>query len=308
MKILIVANHNKGYFVPFIVEQVDALKQLGVEIEYYGVHGKGIRGYLSNRSSLMVKIREYHPDLIHAHYGLSGLLANLQRKVPVVTTFHGSDIHEGGRNLFFSRLAIRLSAYNIFVTEQLQKQAGYHGQNQCALPCGIDTITIHPMDRIEARRLLGWDANGKYVLFAGAFDNDVKNSPLAMAAAALISDIHLIEMRGYTRNQVNLIMNAANCLLMTSYREGSPQVVKEALECGTPIVSVDVGDVREVTAGIEGCYITSYEVHDVAHAIDLAFSFRGKTTGHQCIIERGFSNELVAKRIIDIYDNIIKKK
>ena len=44
MKILIVANHNKGYFVPFIVEQVDALKQLGVEIEYYGVHGKGIRG------------------------------------------------------------------------------------------------------------------------------------------------------------------------------------------------------------------------------------------------------------------------
>ena len=93
---------------------------------------------------------------------------------------------------------------------------------------------------------------------------------------------------------------------MTSYREGSPQVVKEALECGTPIVSVDVGDVREVTAGIEGCYITSYDVHDVAHAIDLAFSFRGKTTGHQCIIERGLSNDMVTKRIVEIYNSVLK--
>lgn len=307
MKILIVANHNKGYFVPFIVEQAEALKQLGVDIDYYGVHGKGIRGYLSNRVSLKAKIREYRPNLIHAHYGLSGLLANLQRKVPVITTFHGSDIHEGGRNLFLSRLAIRLSAYNIFVTEQLQKQAGYHGNNQCALPCGIDTITIHSIDRTEARRQLGWEADGKYVLFAGAFDNAVKNSSLAKAATALIKDVHLIEMRGFTRDQVNLIMNAANCLLMTSFREGSPQVVKEALECGTPIVSVDVGDVREVTTGIEGCYITSYDAHDIAHAIDQTFSFHGKTTGHQRIIERGLSNELVAKRIIDIYNSIIKK-
>ncbi len=307
MKILIVANHNKGYFVPFIVEQVEALKQLGVEIEYYGVHGKGIIGYLSNRSVLKAKIREYRPDLIHAHYGLSGLLANLQRRVPVVTTFHGSDIHEGGRNLFLSRLAIRLSAYNIFVTENLQKQAGCHGNNQCALPCGIDTITIHPIDRAEARRLLGWEADGKYVLFAGAFDNAVKNSSLAKAATALTKGVHLIEMRGFTREQVNLIMNAANCLLMTSYREGSPQVVKEALECGTPIVSVDVGDVREITAGIEGCHVTSYDAHDIAHAINQTFSFHGKTTGRQRIIERGLSNELVAKRIFDIYNSIINK-
>ena len=305
MRVLIVANHNKGYFAPFIVEQVDALKQLGIDVEYFGVHGKGIRGYLSNYSALKAKIHEYHPDLIHAHYGLSGLLANLQRMIPVVTTYHGSDIHEGGRNLFFSRLAIRLSAYNIFVTEQLQKQAGYHGNNQCALPCGIDTITIHPMERTEARKQLGWETDGKYVLFAGAFDNAVKNSPLAKAAAAWVSDIHLIEMRGFTRNQVNLIMNASNCLLMTSFREGSPQVVKEALECGTPIVSVDVGDVKEVTSGIEGCYVTSYDAHDIAHAIDLTFSFHGKTTGHQRIIERGLSNEFVANRIFDIYNSII---
>jgi glycosyltransferase involved in cell wall biosynthesis len=307
MRVLIVANHNKGFFVPFIVEQVNALKQLGIEVEYFGVHGKGIRGYLSNRSSLIAKIREYHPDLIHAHYGLSGLLANLQRKVPVVTTYHGSDIHEGGRNLLFSRLSIWLSAYNIFVTEQLQQQAATQGKNQCAIPCGIDTKAIFPMERSKARELLGWNLNEKYVLFAGAFDNDVKNSPLAKAAVALVPDAHLMEMRGYTREQVNWAMNAANCLLMTSHREGSPQVVKEALTCGTPIVSVDVGDVKEVTDGIDGCYVTSYDAQKIADNLQLAFAFQGKTKGPKRIVEKSLSNELVAKQIIEIYQKVIEQ-
>ncbi len=301
MRILIVANHNKGYFVPFIVEQVNALRRLGLEIDYFGIHGKGISGYLSNKSALKARIREYHPNLIHAHYGLSGLLANLQRKVPVVTTFHGSDIHEGGRNLFFSRLAIRLSAYNIFVSNQLQIQANYHGDNQCTIPCGIDTITIHPMDRFEARKKLGWDINDKYVLFAGAFDNQVKNSSLAKDAIALIPGVHLIEMRGYNRDQVNWAMNAANCLLMTSFREGSPQVIKEALTCGTPIVSVHVGDVPEITKGIEGCYISSYDAIDLANNIVKAITLKYKTNGPLRIKERGLSNEHIAKHILDIY-------
>lgn len=308
MKILIVANHNKGSFVPFIIEQVNALKQLGVEVEYFGVHGKGILGYLSNLSSLKAKIDEYHPDLIHAHYGLSGLLANLQRSVPVVTTYHGSDIHSKGRNLLFSRLSIRLSSYNIFVTEQLLKQAAYHGCKQCALPCGIDTATIFPIERIEARKMLGWDSDGKYVLFAGAFDNAVKNYTLAKAAVAQMKDIRLVEMRGFTREQVNHVMNAANCLLMTSHREGSPQVVKEAMACGTPVVSVDVGDVKDTTDGLEGYFITSYDANDIARALEQAFTFQGKTNGRQRIIERGLSNELVAKRILEIYNNVIQKK
>ena len=305
MRVLIVANHNKGYFVPFIVEQVNALKQLGVEFDYFGVHGKGIRGYLSNRSLLKAKIREYHPDLIHAHYGLSGLLANLQRSIPVVTTFHGSDIHTGRRNLLFSKLAIWLSAYNIFVSEKLQKQADFHGSKQCIVPCGVDTTAIFPMDRVEARKLLGWDTEGKYVLFAGAFDNEVKNSPLAKAATSLIPDVHLMEMRGYSREQVNWAMNAANCLLMTSHREGSPQVVKEAMTCGTPIVSVNVGDVKEVSDGIDGCYITSYNAQEIANSLNQAIAFQGKTQGPLRIVERCLSNDLIAKHIIEIYQKVI---
>ena len=305
MKILVVANHNKGYFVPFIIEQVNALKQIGVEFDFYGVHGKGITGYLSNLFALRAKIRSYHPDLIHAHYGLSGLLANLQRIVPVVTTFHGSDIHSKGRNLLFSRLAMWLSAYNIFVTEALQKQAGVHGNKYCVLPCGVDTKAIYPMDRVEARNLLGWDVKGKYVLFAGAFDNEVKNSPLAKAAVAQIPDAMLMELRGYNREQVNWAMNAANCLLVSSYREGSPQVVKEALTCGTPIVSVNVGDVAEITAGIDGCFISSYNANVIAECLQKAFAFQEKTSGPERIRYRMLDNRQIAEKVLDIYRKVI---
>ena len=308
MKILIVANHNTGKFTSFITEQVESVRQLGVEVDYYGIHGKGVLGYLANLGFLKAKIREYQPDLIHAHYGLSGLLANLQRKVPVVTTYHGSDIHTGGRTLFFSKLATKLSAYNIFVSKRLLEESGYNGQKKCIISCGIDMNTFHPIDRAVARETLGWNPNGIYVFFGGAFDNEVKNSPLAKAAVAQIKGAQLLEMRGYTRDEVNLAMNAADCLLVTSHREGGPLVVKEAMACGTPVVAVRVGDVEETMTGVEGCYITSHDVNKVASCVRQALSFQEKTKGRQRIIEIGLPMEQIAKQILEIYNLVLNKK
>ena len=117
MKVLIVASDKQGRFAPFVEEQISALQACGVEIISYGVTGKGIRGYLRELPALRRAIRQHSPDIIHAHYGLSGLLANLQRMVPVVTTYHGSDINVPSI-LRFSKIAMRLSAHNIFVSKR----------------------------------------------------------------------------------------------------------------------------------------------------------------------------------------------
>lgn len=308
MRVLIVANNKPGHFSPFVMEQVEALKKLGVEFDFFGVDGKGAGGYLSNLMPLKKKIHEFQPDLLHAHYAHSGLLANLQRTVPVVTTYHGSDIHSGGLNLSISKVTARYSAYNIFVSPWLLMLSGYHGDNKSVIPCGVSTTTFFPMERAEARKQLGWDVNATYVLFAGAFENEVKNSTLAKAATSLLPDVCLVELRGYSREQVNLVINAANCLLMTSHREGSPVVIKEAMACGTPIVSVDVGDVKEVLAGVDGCFISTYDVKNVATHLKQALKFEGKTNGPQSIIEKGLSNELIVKQIKEIYNHVLIKK
>ena len=159
----------------------------------------------------------------------------------------------------------------------------------------------------------------KNVLFAGAFNNAVKDSELAKNAIAVCNSslanrqspianhpINLIELKGYNRDQVNALMYNCDALLLTSKTEGSPQVIKEAMACGCSIVSVDVGDVAERTSGVNGCYVVnSREPEAIANALKQALLFNGKTNGRERIIEMGLSNEQVAKRLVEIYRQIL---
>ena len=129
MRVLVVSRYKiklAGHVAPFVREQVEAIRKrselpiedyrlqnedLKVEVELFLLRGS----YWQQWKSLREKIREWKPDVIHAHYGLSGLLANLAtRCVPVVCTYHGSDINLT-RVRPFSKAAMRLSAWNIFV-------------------------------------------------------------------------------------------------------------------------------------------------------------------------------------------------
>ena len=306
MKILIVANYNPGHFSPFVLEQMESLRKTGMEIDTYGIVGKGILGYLLNLFGIKKKIREFQPDLIHAHYGLSGLCANLQRKVPVVTTFHGSDIHSGGWILKLSQLAMRLSAYNIFVSTKMLEMSGYKKNNACVQSCGLDLNIIKEIPREQAREKLGFDKKQKLGLFSGSFDNAIKNYHLAKTAIEIIPDVELLELKGYTRTEVNLLMNSCDFQLTTSHRESGPLVVKEAMACGTPVVSVDVGDVKDIIGNTDGCFIAKRTPDDLAEKIRMALAFKGKTQGRQRIIDLGLSNDLVAKRLVEIYEEVIK--
>jgi len=304
MKILIVASFNKGYFVPFIVEQVEALKKSGIECEYFGIEGKGIKGYLKNIKALRSKIKSFKPDIIHAHYGLSGLLANLQRRVPVITTYHGSDINDP-KVLPMSKIAMILSVWNIFVSQR-NVEIAKPKKHWSLLPCGINL----PKEQSELPNMThALETGKKHILFAGAFNNGVKNYPLAKASIAELSNLginaQLIELKGYSRDEVNALMYACDAFLMTSFTEGSPQVIKEAMACGCPIVSTDVGDVKQVFGTVDGNYICSYDSKDVAKKLVSAIDFSGRTKGKDRIIELELINDVIANKLIDIHKNTI---
>ena len=304
MKLLIVARCKNGKFAPFITEQVQALENAGVECSWFGVDGKGFFGYLRHLSIMNKAIKEFRPDLIHAHYGLCGLLANLQRRIPVVTTYHGSDINNP-QVLRLSKWAIRLSAHNIFVSQKNLETAKPKGNNYSLIPCGINPNEYPGIDKTESRKMMSLMPEEKLILFSGAFDNRVKNAPLAEAAIDLLSDVRLIELKGYTRAQVATLMQAVDALVMTSFTEGSPQVIKEALACGCPIVSVDVGDVKEMTTGIDGCYIAERNASSIAENLTKAIDFGKRTNGKKAIIEKGLTNDIIACKLIRVYDLII---
>ena len=303
MKILILCSKNSGRIAPFITDQVEALQKAGVVCEYFTVEGKGVKGYLRNFIPMMCKIREFQPDIIHAHYGLSGLLANLQRKVPVVTTYHGSDINNP-KVLRYSKVSIILSAWNIFVSHRNIEHSRVKGKFSL-IPCGVDTDIFRPIERKQVREKLDLRESDHIVLFAGAFDNPVKNPELAKEALAKVPDARLMEMKGYSRVQVAELMNAADVCLMTSHSEGSPQFIKEAMACGCPIVSVDVGDVAEILEGVEGCRIADKNVTDVAQKIEQVLIENRRTNGYEKLIKMGLDSESVAKKIITIYNEVL---
>jgi len=305
MKILIVCSKNSGKIAPFISDQVDALIKSGVICEYFTIESKGIIGYLRHRKLLLTKIRKFQPDLIHAHYGLSGLLANTQRKIPVVTTYHGSDINLP-KVYILSRMSMALSAYNIFVSKKNLQKANLK-QGFALIPCGVDTELFYPINKADARLKLGFDKTEKLVLFAGAFTNMVKNSELAQAAVALLPNVKLLELKGYSRSEVALIMNAVDACLMTSNTEGSPQFIKEALACNCPVVSVDVGDVKEVIDNVNGCYIVERETKAIAEVLAKVFYSNAKIEGKKVIDTKGFEQTQVIKKLIEVYSICLAK-
>ncbi len=304
MKVLIVCSGNSGSISPFIKDQAESIVKENINVEYFLIRGRGPWGYFKNLKSLKEKIKYYKPDIIHAHYGLSGLLAGLQRKVPIVLTLHGSDVNIPYLRLF-SLFASLLAKETIIVSNNLASKLYFIKAH--IIPCGVDFSIFRPMDRSTFRRKFNFKENHFYVLFSSRFDNRVKNFALSKKAISFTnnSNIELVELKGYSRQEVAELMNAVDLCLLTSFSEGSPQFTKEAIACGCPVVSVDVGDVKEQILNIDNCHVVPAEPSLIAEKINniVQNSLRLKITKD---FER-YDNKIIAKRIIDLYKSVSKR-
>lgn len=311
-KVLIVCSGNKTDFSiekdqVFIYEQVNSIKQVDtrLDFDYYIIKGKGIFGYLSNLKDFKKKCYFGNYKLVHAHYVHSGLFANLQRKIPVVTTFHGSDINNFSNKIisFFVQL---LSRKTIYVSKRLLNNSIYINPSKtCVIPCGVDLTLFESMDSSEARKKLGLKLQGNYILFSSSFNYKVKNYSLLKDAIELLhrDDIEVIELKGYSRNEVSLLLNAVDVCVMTSIKEGSPQIIKEALATNCRIVSTDVGDVKELTNGLNGCYIINSDKRTLANCLEKVFESKFRlSNGRNRILHLGLEN--IANRILGVYNEI----
>ena len=326
MKVLFIAADKGGHFTPFIEEQMQALVDntplQAEDIICFPVRGKGILGYMKELPRLRETIRTERPDVVHAHYGLCGLLANLQRSVPVVTTYHGSDINDK-RVRLFSEMAMVLSEQNIFVSRATMCKTVVRPSHARLVPCGVDFTAEQQYSQTDARKEMNIQQDQMMVLFAGAFSNAVKDPALAKESVAYFNQEYagdapamLKELKGYTRKEVNLLLCAADCLLLTSHAEGSPQIIKEALACGCPIVSVDAGDVRERIADMPDCYVCRSrepkeiarlltEIQQLSHEQGTQKRKQRQATMRQYLVDNLLTNAQVARVLYQIYERVL---
>jgi teichuronic acid biosynthesis glycosyltransferase TuaC len=288
----------------FVAEQVKSLRALGLSVDVLTISGRrGARKYARAIRMLNRVLKDASYDLVHAHYGLTGAVAALQRRVPVVTTLHGSDTFVPWQRRI-SWVVVRATT-PIFVTQAAAARLGVPAAR--VIPCGVDLEVFKPRDRGEARDRLGWPQDRAYVLFPGSRGDAVKCPSLfdeALEVARLeIGDVAGASLERLTRERVAEIMNAVDVTLLTSVSEGSPVAVKESLACGTGVVSVPVGDVPALIGGLPGCAIAARDPFALGKAVVSAL----REGRHPHLRDRvlGFSLERVAEQIVALYNSVL---
>lgn len=327
MRVLEVSRYKNNFAdhqLPFVTEQGESLRAAGCDVDYFLIKGN----YINAVKALKAKIRESKPDIIHAHYGLSAITAELQSLAPVVTTFHNGETHSWYINFITSLMSLR-AKHVIYVAPHIRELVYFKARNYSIIPCGVSLEDCFLIDKAQARKQLGWSADKKYIMFGGAFSNTRKNYALLKEAVDILnlqfetinhkSHIEIVEMRGLSREQCVLRMNACDVFALPTKNEGSPQALKEAMACNCPIVATDVADIKHLLGDLPGHYLLpnkkgngawwkgdEHSAEELAELLKQALAFNGRTKGRDRIVELGYANDLVAKKIIKIYESIIK--
>ena len=265
------------------------------------------------------RLRERPPDLVHAHFGYCGIVARTQRAVPVVVTFHGDDvlgtINARGAVTVGSRIAAAASRSiarridaAIVQTREMATRLGRGDAD--VIPHEVDLDRFRPLDRAHARELLGLDPSRPYVLFAASPGIAVKRYPLARDAVAELRkhmpDVELVVVHKEPQDRLCLYMNACDVLAFSSFQEGSPNIVKQALACNMPIVSTDVGDVRELVDGTRGCTIAPPDAVGFAAALEAQLHAGRRSDGRARVAHLACDH--VAEQIVAVYGRVLSPK
>jgi len=300
----------------FLKSEVEGLRAAGVDVTV--AHLQGRMKYVRGVGQTLGASIAGRYDIVHGHYSFCGIVARLQPRLPTVITFWGSDIlknpalPETRQGRFSRAIAPRLArmADACLVPSEAMAQA-LPGAKVTVMPQGIDFSTFHPMSQGEARQQLGLnpDLNHRYILFANNPALAVKGYPIAEEAVRMMqgysAPVEMLVANGVPHEQVMLYMNAADLMVVPSYWEGGPYVVKEAMACNLPIVSTDVGDVATIIAHTAGCYLADRTSEDFARKMWKSLHEVRRTTGFQDI--QPLSRERMIERIIGVYEQVVRR-
>ena len=290
---------------PCIKDQLDALKEEGICVDLLYIDRRNKINYL--KTAWKIWLLNFQPkcyDLVHAYYGHSGLLARLQLRYPVIVTFRGSDLL-GGRDGIIGKTAARLVEGVIVMTEQM-KQASRR-DDAVVIPFGVNLKIFKPYPAKETRAELELPKSKELVLFPWNPKRPEKRYDIiSMAVKRMketLPDVELVVVFDKPHQEMAKYMSACDALVLASDYEGSPMAIREALACGLPIVSVDVGDVRTILEGLNNSYIARQDAEDIANKTGevLKRNIRENPTA----IQHKISIQGNTQYIINLYDKIM---
>jgi teichuronic acid biosynthesis glycosyltransferase TuaC len=320
--LFVIPGDGEGSSMIFARRQAETVAREGVETSLF---------YLGSRTSparlfgewkrFRAVLKRLDPAVVHAQFGtVAALFAALASgSLPLVVTYRGSDLNPAPKSYscsarvraalgcVFSQLAALRAQRIVCVSRELRDRLWWRRGRVTVLPTGVDPDVFRPASRAFARLRLGWSDHERVVLFNAGHDAQVKRLDLARAAVERARrDVPRLRLEildgSVTPAQVPEMMNASDCLLVTSAFEGSPTVVQEALACDLPIVSVEVGDIVERLRGVRDSTVASPNASVLGHALTQMVEPPRRSNGSLKVKE--FSSPEIARRLKEIYTDL----
>ncbi len=193
------------------------------------------------------------------------------------------------------------------------------------IPISVDINKFHPKNKLECKSKFNFSPKKKILLFIGRLEyeknvefiingfNAIKNNgyKLVIVGSGSLEQklkkqacLHNYDIDFFGEIDNDLIpdlLNSSDLLLLASFFEGSPTVVKEALCCNLPVVSTDVGDVKEVLNLVDGGEVMEYTTDSFVAAVDKILS---KENWNINEAPRLFSHTLMGKKTLTIYNQL----
>ncbi|HEX6229130.1 MAG TPA: glycosyltransferase [Solirubrobacterales bacterium] len=266
MRILVVTNLEPDASSPhrgrWIHDQVEEIRRHDIEVEMFGFP-PGRSHYIPATRRLRRLLRGERFDLVHAHYGLAGWCARLAGARPLVVSFHGTDVRHHIVGPLSRRLAWRVDLVAAVSRALFAPENGRPGlpavPGSAVLPCGPDLTRFHPIPRAEARRELGLNPTGRYLLFPANPARPEKRADRARELAAA-TGAELLSGGAIDPGEMPVWVNAANAVLVTSDYEGFGLVCVEALACDVPVLSTPVGIAPFALNGVAGTLCAPFDL------------------------------------------------
>ncbi len=306
MSVLFICSGNKNDGKPgiLVANQAASLSKIGVSVHIETIKGKGTLGYVKAIPALVKKIKNYPENTIHAHYSLSAFAATFAlilsfNKKNLVVSLMGSDAKMKGWKRFLTRFFSRYY-WNTTIVKSQQMAVDLNLKNYIVLPNGVDLSLFESKPTRKKN----------HVLFPANPSRESKNFTLAKEVVEKVKteipDLEFEIVFDLSHRDILEKIKTTSCVLSTSLWEGSPNIIKESMAAGTPIVATSVGDIEWLLAGIDGCYVTDFNPDSMADKVKLALDFSAKnreTDGKAKLISLDLDSENIAKKLKEIYVN-----
>ena len=260
-----------------------ALRVLGHEVVTLPFPEEGgFRRYWRMRPVVRAAIERERPDLVHLHFGYSGL-AVPGIDLPIMTSFYGDDLNGtwNGRSITIrSRVGIAISQHVasrsqkcIVPSRTLRDRLWTTGlrRRTVIVQDAVDPILFRPLPQLEARARLGLDPQEQLIIFPHDTSQPTKRLGLAESAVTVLrrteTRARLWVVNGRPADDMPWYYAAADAMIITSALEGGPSSAKEALACGVPVVSVPVGDLDLFAEVPQAAFLVKPEPESLAEAL-----------------------------------------